>query len=83
MRKLMTIVVAMLVVLALVAGGIGGYLWYNTKQQVDQLIAMVRPFATVSYGSITILPVGSVAVSYTHLPSSWRLTSSTRVWRAG
>lgn len=63
MRKLMTIVVAMLVVLALVAGGIGGYLWYNTKQQVDQLIAMVRPFATVSYGSITVLPVGSVGVS--------------------
>ena len=63
MRKLMTIVVAMLVVLALVAGGIGGDLWYNTKQQVDQLIAMVRPFATVSYGSITILPVGSVGVS--------------------
>lgn len=35
MRKLTTIVVAILVVLTLAAGEIGGYLWYNTKQQVD------------------------------------------------
>lgn len=55
MRKLTTIVVAILVVLTLAAGGIGGYLWYNTKQQVDQLVAMVRPFATISYGGVTIL----------------------------
>ncbi len=35
MRKLMTIVVAMLVVLALMAGGIGGYLWYNTNSTLS------------------------------------------------
>ena len=67
MRKLTTIVVAILVVLTLAAGGIGGYLWYNTKQQVDQLIAMVRPFATISYGGVTIWPIGSVGVSQVRL----------------
>jgi len=63
MRKVMTIVVAIIVVLVLIGGGIGGYLWYNTKQQVDQVVAMIRPFATVSYGGITVSPAGSVGVS--------------------
>ncbi len=63
MRKVMTIVVAILVVLVLIGGGIGGYLWYNTKQQVDQIVAMVRPFAAISYGGITVSPAGSVGVS--------------------
>ena len=63
MRKVMTIMVAIIVVLVLIGGGIGGYLWYNTKQQVDQVVAMVRPFAAISYGGITVSPAGSVGVS--------------------
>lgn len=63
MRKLTTVVVAILVALAVIAGGVGGYLWYGTKQQVDQLIAMAKPFAEISYGGVEISPAGSVGVS--------------------
>ncbi|MDS4022186.1 MAG: hypothetical protein RKR03_17050 [Candidatus Competibacter sp.] len=62
MRKLTTVVVAILVALAVIACGVGGYLWYSTKQQVDQLIAMAKPFAEISYGGIEISPAGSVGV---------------------
>lgn len=63
MRKLTTVVVAILVALTVIAGGVGGYLWYSTKQQVDQLVAMAKPFAEISYGGIEISPAGSVGVN--------------------
>ncbi len=63
MRKLITVVVVILVVLILIAGGVWGYLWYNTKQQVDQLITMAKPFAEISYSGIDISPAGSIAVN--------------------
>jgi hypothetical protein len=63
MRKLTTVVVAILVALALIAGGVGGYLWYSTKQQADQLVTMAKPFAEISYGGIEISPAGSVGVN--------------------
>ena len=54
MRKLMKIVVALLIVLILIAGGVGGYLWYDTKQHVDQFVMMTKPFAEISYGGIEV-----------------------------
>ncbi len=63
MRKLMKIVVALLIVLILIAGGVGGYLWYDTKQHVDQFIAIAKPFAEISYGGIEVSPAGSLGVS--------------------
>ncbi|HRD67721.1 MAG TPA: hypothetical protein PKY50_16370 [Candidatus Competibacter sp.] len=63
MRKLKTIAVTIFVVLVLIAGGIGGYLWYSTKQQVDQIVTMAKPFAEISYGGIEVSPAGSVGVN--------------------
>lgn len=63
MRKLMTVVIAILVALVVVAGGVGGYLWYDTQQQVERLVTMAKPFAEVSYDSVIISPAGSVGVS--------------------
>ncbi|MCB1825244.1 MAG: hypothetical protein KDJ54_11980 [Candidatus Competibacteraceae bacterium] len=63
MRKLMKIVAALLIVLILIAGGVGGYLWYDTKQRVDQFVAMAKPFAEISYGGIEVSPAGSLGVT--------------------
>ncbi len=63
MRKLMKLVAAFLIVLILIAGGVGGYLWYNTKQQVDQFVMMAKPFAEISYGGIEVSPAGSLGVN--------------------
>ncbi|HOB61312.1 MAG TPA: hypothetical protein PKI41_04240 [Candidatus Competibacteraceae bacterium] len=63
MRKLMTIVIAILVALVVIAGGIGGYLWYDTRQQVDRLVTMAKPFAEISYSGVAISPAGSVGVN--------------------
>ncbi|MBK8183404.1 MAG: hypothetical protein IPK63_11150 [Candidatus Competibacteraceae bacterium] len=63
MHKLKTIVITLLVVLILAVGGIWGYLWYSTKQQVDDIVALAKPFADISYGGIEISPAGSIGVS--------------------
>ena len=63
MRKLKNIVIAFLVVAALMGGGAMGYLWYSTKQQVDQIVATAKPFAEISYGGIAVSPAGSVGVN--------------------
>ncbi|MEZ5578832.1 MAG: hypothetical protein R3F40_05105 [Candidatus Competibacteraceae bacterium] len=63
MRKLMKIVVALLIILILIAGGVGGYLWYDTKQHVDQFVMMTKPFAEISYGGIEVSPAGSLGVT--------------------
>lgn len=63
MRKLKNIVIVILVVVILIGGGAMGYLWYSTKQQVDQIVAAAKPFAEISYSGITVSPTGSVGVS--------------------
>jgi len=62
MRKLVSIVIFLVVAVALLAVATGGYLWYGAKQQVDQIVAMAKPFAEISYGSVAISPSGSVGV---------------------
>jgi hypothetical protein len=62
MRKFMTILATILAVLVLMAGGIWGYLWYSTQQQVEQLVAVAKPFAEINYAGISVLPTGSVGV---------------------
>jgi len=62
MRKFMTILATILGVLALMAVGVWGYLWYSTQQQVKQLVAAARPFAEISYDGISVLPTGSISV---------------------
>lgn len=63
MQKLKTVGIIVLVALVLIAGGAWGYLWYNTKQQVDQIALMAKPFADISYGGIDVSPAGSVGVN--------------------
>lgn len=62
MRKFMTILATLLTVLALIAGGIWGYLWYSTRQQIEQLVMAAKPFAEISYGGIEISLSGSAGV---------------------
>ncbi|MBL8250340.1 MAG: hypothetical protein JNK31_01590 [Candidatus Competibacter sp.] len=62
MSKLKTLGIVLLVPL-LIAGALWGYLWYSTKQQVDQLVALAKPFADISYGGIDIAPTGSIGVN--------------------
>lgn len=59
MRKLMNVLLVVLITAILIAGGVGGYLWYSTKQQTDQIVMMAKPFAEVSYSSIVLSPTGS------------------------
>ena len=63
MRKLVNIAIVILLIVVLLGGGAAGYLWYSTKQQVDQIVALAKPFAEISYGGITVSPTGSVGVS--------------------
>ncbi|MCB1820287.1 MAG: hypothetical protein KDI73_01730 [Candidatus Competibacteraceae bacterium] len=62
MRKFMIILATITAVLVLMAGGIWGYLWYSTQQQVQQLVAAAEPFAEISYDGISVSPTGSVGV---------------------
>jgi hypothetical protein len=63
MRKLKNIALVILIVITLIGGGAMGYLWYSTKQQVDQIVAAAKPFAEISYGGIAVSPTGSVGVN--------------------
>ena len=63
MRKLVNIAIIILVVVVLLGAAATGYLWYGTKQQVDQMVAQAKPFAEISYGGIEVSPAGSVGVS--------------------
>lgn len=62
MRKFMTILAALLAVLALIAGSVWGYLWYSTQQQIEQLVMAAKPFAEISYDSIEVSLSGSAGV---------------------
>lgn len=62
MRKFMTILATILAVLVLMAGGIWGYLWYSTQQQVEQLVAAAKPLAEINYDGISVSPTGAVGV---------------------
>jgi hypothetical protein len=62
MRKLMNVLLVVLIAAILIAGGVGGYLWYSTKQQADQIVMMAQPFAEISYGGIVLSPTGSTGV---------------------
>jgi hypothetical protein len=62
MRKLMNVLFVVLIAAILIAGGVGGYLWYSTKQQADQIVMMAQPFAEISYGGIVLSPTGSTGV---------------------
>lgn len=63
MRTLMKIVVALLIVSILIAGGVGGYLWYDTKQQADRFVTLAKSFAEISYGGVEVSPAGSLGVN--------------------
>lgn len=63
MQKLKIVVVTFFIALIFIAGGTWGYLWYSTKQQVDQFVLMAKPFADISYGGINISPSGSIGVN--------------------
>lgn len=47
---------------ALLVGGAQGYIWYTTKQDADQLISMLAPFARVTYRSVHASLLGSVGL---------------------
>jgi len=63
MRKLLNIAIVILIVAILLGAGAGGYLWYSTKQEVDRIATMAKPFADISYGGIDVSPTGSVGVN--------------------
>lgn len=63
MSKLKTIGIVLPIALILIIGGGWGYLWYSTKQQVDQIVTLAKPFADINYGDISISPTGSIAIN--------------------
>ncbi len=63
MRKLLSIVIAIVAVAILLGVGAIGYLWYSTKQEVDRLVTAAKPFAEISYGGIDVSPAGSMGVN--------------------
>lgn len=71
MRKLLNIVIVILVIAILLGAGAGGYLWYTTKQDVDRIVTMAQPFAQISYGGVTVSPVGSVGVNQLRIMSNF------------
>lgn len=62
MRKFMNIVMILLVAVVLIGGGAAGYVWYATKKQADAVVALARPLAHISYGGISVSPLGSVSI---------------------
>lgn len=63
MHKLKIALIALPIALILIVGALWVYLWYSTKQQVDQIVAAAKPFADISYRDISISPAGSVGVN--------------------
>ncbi|MFO1424496.1 MAG: hypothetical protein U1F70_12775 [Candidatus Competibacteraceae bacterium] len=63
MRKLLSIVIAIVIVAILLGVGAIGYLWYSTKQEVDHLVTEAKPFADISYGGIDVSLAGSMGVN--------------------
>lgn len=63
MRNLKNIFVIILVVVVLIGGGAMGYLWYSTKQQVDQIATAAQSYAQISYGGITVSPEGFISIN--------------------
>ncbi len=67
MHKLKVITVSVVVILVLAVTGVWGYLWYSTKQQVDEIVTLAKPFADISYGGIEISPTGSISINRLHI----------------
>lgn len=63
MRKLLSTVIAIVIVAILLGVGAVGYLWYSTKQEVDHFVTEAKPFAEISYGGIDISLAGSMGVN--------------------
>lgn len=47
----------------LLIGAAQGYVWYTTKQNADQLIGMLAPFASVTYRGVHASLLGSVGLN--------------------
>lgn len=62
MRKLLIIASTVVLVAIAAAGGVWGYVFYSTKQQVQQFISAAQPLATISQRGIQVLPSGVVRV---------------------
>ena len=62
MRKLLIILATILTLLVLMVGGIWGYLWHATKQQVAEIVAAAKPFAEITHGQVFVSPLGSASV---------------------
>lgn len=63
MHRLKTFLIALPVILVLLVGGVWGYLWYSTKQQLDEIIQLAKPFADINYRSIDVSLAGSITVN--------------------
>lgn len=62
MRKLLIIVITLVVVAVAAAGGIWGYLFYSTKQQVQHFLNAAKPLAEISQRGIQVLPSGVIRI---------------------
>jgi hypothetical protein len=56
-------IVSVVAILVLAVTGAWGYLWYSTKQQVDEMVTLAKPFADISYGGIDISPTGAISIN--------------------
>lgn len=63
MSRLKIALIALPIALILIVGGFWAYLWYSTKQQVDQIVAAAKPFADIKYRDISISPAGSIGIN--------------------
>lgn len=49
--------------LAVIMLGLSGYLWYETRSQLHSVIALIKPFAEIRYGSLYASPFGAARVN--------------------
>ena len=65
------ILLVIITVPLLVAGGIQGYLWYETKEKAKQFTSMLYPVVGLNYRSVHASILGSVGLKRRNSDAHW------------